>query len=297
MSYKPNKFEEILMEENYYDSAAAIKLAYHAQLVMTYIFLTPYQHDNNGDSFRHCYWSSMIAKNTSPYWAFRWTNAHEQHQSSENIRRRMDEHNNSIGINLIKNNPNLEAHDLMHLCLELVKTGKLKVIQNNTLVPSNLNGFILPNIFDVIKEAFNEVLDLIIKYYKELVLVRDSDSNTALHRCILENYSYGFYALLESKIIDVNTPGLSGWSPLMVCSREANRVDFVRVLLGKNLNVDYQEPIYGETALMMAAAYGNREIVELLLSRSNKKLKSFSGLTAYDKALAEEHTELLGLLK
>lgn len=297
MSYKPNEFEEILMKENYYNATSAIKLAYHAQLVMTYIFLTPYQHDNTGDSFRHCYWSSMIAKNTSPDWALKWTIAHEQHQSPQNVRRRMDEHNNSMGINLAKNNSNLEAHDLIHLCLELAREGELKVIENNALVSSSLNGFILPDVFEVIKETFDEILDFIIKYYKELVVVKDGDNNTPLHRCILDNYSHGFYSLVESKVIDVNTPGFSGWTPLMVCSMESNRIEFVRTLLNQNVNVDYQDSLNGETALMMAATYGNREIIELLLPRANKRLRSYSGLTAYDMALTEEHTDLLELLK
>lgn len=47
---------------------------------------------------------------------------------------------------------------------------------------------------------------------------------------------------------------------------------------------------------MKAAFYGNREVLDVLLPASNKKIKSKSGFTAYDKALSEGNSDIVKLL-
>lgn len=63
--YRPNNSEKDLMRENADFSKISIESAYMAQLVMTLLYLSLYQQHNNGDAFRHCLWSSILAKSTS----------------------------------------------------------------------------------------------------------------------------------------------------------------------------------------------------------------------------------------
>lgn len=96
--YKPNKAEKHLMDKDPESSRIAIESAYLAQTIMTLFYFHPWQQHNNGDAFRHCLWSSIIAKRTNSEWALQWTNAHESEQSSDNKMRLMDEYNNSVGL-------------------------------------------------------------------------------------------------------------------------------------------------------------------------------------------------------
>ena len=103
--YDPNESEKELMRENPEFSKTSIESAYLAQTVMTFLYLSPYQQHNNGDAFRHCLWSSIVAKRTSPEWAIRWTTAHEEGLSLGDIRRKMDINNNAEGIKSVRESP------------------------------------------------------------------------------------------------------------------------------------------------------------------------------------------------
>lgn len=293
-TYRPNKFEAELIKSHPKESELAIDMAYLSGAIMTYLFLSPYQQHNHADAFRHCFWSSSIAKWTSTDWAKQWTTAHEMHLPQDNLTRHMDEYNNLQGIKLIEANPNFTTVELIDQCLKLIQEGKLSEIQNKKLIPTTLRGFNLPNIFRTIIDEFDEILAYLAKYYPEVAREKNGDDDTALHLCIMSDYEYGFNLLVD--VVNVNEPGNSGISPLMKCARFSYGYKYAQKLLERGANPDYQDPYQGETALMDAAVYGNKEMIDLLLPVSDKKIESFNGFTAYDLAMNENHFEAAKLL-
>lgn len=292
--YNSSSEEKKLMKEHSEDSQRSINLAYLAGTATLLFFFPRNYHNNNGDAFRHCFWSSIIAKEISPEWAHTWVMAHEADASLTNIHRLMDEYNNNQGINIFKNNPNASAGELINLCLKLIENGELKEVKKGKLVSTTLDGFNVPNIFRVISEKINEVVEFVARFHASHAQEKDQDGNTALHRCIMDDYEEGFNILV--KILDANQPGMDDLSPLMICASQSHGHKYARALLDQGANADYQDPYEGETALMRAAAYGNREMVNLLLPVSNKRIESFSGSTAYDMAVTEENLDIAKLL-
>lgn len=82
----------------------------------------------------------------------------------------------------------------------------------------------------------------------------------------------------------------------MVCSICSHGHKYAQRLMAKGADANYQEMNYGETALMMAATNDNRSMVNVLLPVSDKNIKSFNGLTAYDVAMNENNLEIAKLL-
>lgn len=71
-----------------------------------------------------------------------------------------------------------------------------------------------------------------------------------------------------------------------------------RKLIAKGANVNWTGKSGAETALMLAASAGSREIVELLLLHgANKQLVDSNGWTAYDYALKSGQSNLLSFLE
>jgi hypothetical protein len=58
------------------------------------------QHNGNGDAFRHCYWSALLARDIGASNARDFTTAHEAYSDNPPGERAMDLHNNGIGIGL-----------------------------------------------------------------------------------------------------------------------------------------------------------------------------------------------------
>lgn len=293
-TYKPNPFEKKLIEENPVYSKISIDSAYLAQSIMTFLYLHPFHQHNNGDAFRHCLWSSIMAKETTSEWALRWGTAHEEIFAKDNLSRIMDESNNSKGVLLIKESKPYAISDLIFRCSQLIHQGQLLKISNGQLVTTESSGFNIPNVFYVISEKANDVLSFIADYYSEKTLELDQEGNTALHRCIFEDNKQGFDILI--KVLDVNTAGNSGLTPLMICSTLSYGHKYGIELIAKGADPIKANKLNGETALMLAAVYNNKEMVDLLLPISNKNAKSLDGFTAYDFAVNENHLAIAKLL-
>lgn len=296
-AYNSNDFEKKLMSKSPKESQIAINLAYVSGSTTALLFMPRNYHDNNGDAFRHCFWSALISKHTSPEWAKKWVMAHEQHLPQNNETRIMDEHNNLQGIDLVLKNPGIESSEIIKLCLLLIEEGKLLEIKKDKLVPTTLDGFNLPSIFEAIHETINELLEYLVKNYEKIVTKKDRDKNTALHRAILNDYKDGFKILLDSGLIAVDSPGESGESCLMLCAQYLNKKAYAQALISAGANPNFQAQSSGETALMQAARCNNLEMISLLLPLSNKKITSSNGYTAYDFAMNENNFEIATLLR
>ena len=84
---------------------------------------------------------------------------------------------------------------------------------------------------------------------------------------------------------DANRPvGVNGWPPLMHAVHK-NQLGTAEVLLEHGADINRSSP-EGMTSLMMAAGYGNDDMVDLLLRHgADPRLKTKDGATALDFAL------------
>jgi hypothetical protein len=57
-------------------------------------------HNDQSDAFRHCFWSSMLSRDLGYFWAKAFTDAHESDPGNPAGEKRMDLHNNSVGLKI-----------------------------------------------------------------------------------------------------------------------------------------------------------------------------------------------------
>ncbi len=57
-------------------------------------------HNEDSDAFRHCYWSALLAHEIGYMHALMFTNAHESNDDNPPEEKRMDLHNNSVGLSI-----------------------------------------------------------------------------------------------------------------------------------------------------------------------------------------------------
>ena len=100
-------------------------------------------------------------------------------------------------------------------------------------------------------------------------------------------------SLLESGV-DAKATNLFGWSALMDAARYGN--DKVVVLLLPKSDVQATDN-QGASALMFAAENGFAKSVDLLLPRSDPKASNHWGKTALDLARANRHLQIVRLLQ
>jgi hypothetical protein len=292
-TYKLNSEEKRLLNSSPMDAQKAIDLAYIAGGITGLLFQLDF-HNNNGDAFRHCLWTCLIAKETSVSWAQKWTTAHESSSPPEGLSRKMDEYNNNKGIEIFSQNTQSSTAQIIQKCLIAIQNGELKEIKNQALVPTNLTNNLTQNIFLAINQRIVSFIEFMVEFCKTESLKKDQDGNNALHDCIIKDFQTGFNILVD--IIDVNQTGAFGKSALMICSQYEHGFKYTNILIQKGANPNYQEPHYFETALMIAASNGNQKVVEALLPFSNKKLRSKNGRTAYDCAITENYLDIANLL-
>jgi hypothetical protein len=57
-------------------------------------------HNDQSDAFRHCFWSSMLARDLGLFGAKAFTDAHESDPTNPAGEKAMDLHNNSVGLKI-----------------------------------------------------------------------------------------------------------------------------------------------------------------------------------------------------
>jgi hypothetical protein len=94
--------------------------------------------DGHADAFRHAYWNALMTQRYGEQWAGEFATAHERNPASHHIPVAMDLHNNQVGREIARTNPDATPEQLAALVEQAVKDGRMVVIdQNATLVPSN----------------------------------------------------------------------------------------------------------------------------------------------------------------
>ena len=57
-------------------------------------------HNDASDAFRHCFWSAILARDLGYFNAYQFTTAHESSPTNDPAEKRMDLHNNSVGLKI-----------------------------------------------------------------------------------------------------------------------------------------------------------------------------------------------------
>lgn len=93
------------------------------------------QHNGTGDAFRHCFWSSLLARDIGVANASQFTTAHEAYSANPPDERAMDLHNNSVGHEIGRYNPRATDAGLSMLCKSALDAGKLLTVPPATGAP------------------------------------------------------------------------------------------------------------------------------------------------------------------
>jgi ankyrin repeat protein len=134
------------------------------------------------------------------------------------------------------------------------------------------------------------------------LLERGADPNTtnntstsALMYTVANNNEEIVKILLASKA-DPNKSDRNGTVPLMIAVMKDN-INIVNLLLNAGADINYQAANDGLNSLMIAAAQGNTEIIELFISRGvivDKKAKL--GDTALNQAVYGSYADIINIL-
>ncbi len=81
-----------------------------------------------GDAFRHCFWSSMLARDLGFQNALQFTTAHESSAGNPADQREMDLWNNAIGLGIGQRLATADDATLAVACIDALTSRTLKVI-------------------------------------------------------------------------------------------------------------------------------------------------------------------------
>lgn len=82
--------------------------------------------NDKSDAFRHCFWSAMLARDIGYQDAMRFTTAHESSPKNRLEEKRMDLHNNRVGLHI---GFSKGSNDILSArCMAALRAGKLKVL-------------------------------------------------------------------------------------------------------------------------------------------------------------------------
>jgi hypothetical protein len=101
---------------------------------------------DKSDAFRHALWQALNVQDVGKSFTQKWSDAHEYSTPAGEVRTDlyMDIHNNDVGIEIGKNNPDATPEELSEIILNRIDKGDLLIINNNNkLIKSD--GSIIKN--------------------------------------------------------------------------------------------------------------------------------------------------------
>ncbi|MBN2544541.1 MAG: ankyrin repeat domain-containing protein [Spirochaetes bacterium] len=85
---------------------------------------------------------------------------------------------------------------------------------------------------------------------------------------------------------------------LLMAAPYGNRKELADYLIKKGANVNYQDPVHGQTALILCGFYGSYDVAMLLLENgADKKLQNKEGYTAEGFAVKFDHENVAELIR
>ena len=151
-----------------------------------------------------------------------------------------------------------------------------------------------PGLTVALREGSTKVVDFLLTQRSVKVELRNEAGESPLMIAALKGQLAAAKALIR-RGAEVNKPG---WAPLhYAASRpEDDSIDMVRLLLEHHAYIDAESP-NRTTPLMMAAKYGHREVVQLLLEEgADASLRNEQGLTAVDFARRADRDDMADLI-
>ena len=139
---KLNKEEQKLYNNN---KAKALLCMANGKLAIKYSegwYKSSSLHNGNGDAFRHILWNYGMTIDVGASFAKKWSDAHENGTpNNPALEKKMDLHNNAIGIKLGKDNPKTVSHSTFKTkSREKVRNGSARIISGSSLVKSGKTG-------------------------------------------------------------------------------------------------------------------------------------------------------------
>src|SRR5690554_5031335 len=104
---------------------------------------TTFGHQGKGDksdAFRHAYWMALNTQEAGEEFSQKWGDAHEYSTPVNEVSTDlyMDIHNNDVGIEIGKNNPDASPEEIRNIILDRIDNGDLLIInENNKLIKSD----------------------------------------------------------------------------------------------------------------------------------------------------------------
>lgn len=156
----------------------------------------------------------------------------------------------------------------------------------NTVDPRGVHG-----LYMALQEGSLKVAEVLIEFPKTNVEWRTPQDESPLMIAALKGHA-PLAAKLVARDADVNKPG---WAPLHYAAT-GGHVQIMQMLLDQHAFIDAQSP-NGTTPLMMAAHYGSREAVKLLLEAgADLRMRNELGLSAVDFANGAQRRDVAEMI-
>lgn len=300
--YEMNDSEQALFKKNPKFAQAAIDEAYFSTKIELLIFTHWPTYNDNSDAFRHCLWSALIAHKTTSDWAKLWTNAHEKvevgiDEDDTSVGHRMDLFNNNVGISISKNNPNKNLSFIINECVNSLKNGKLRRIQNNkNLTATSAPDDFLFDVMDVIVQDLTVFFEFLCDYFSKFITKLDKEQRSVLHYSAQKNYTAGINIILSRNLVDINMLDGFNLTPL-AWAISNDHIEAIKLLISKGADVNLRIGNDGSTPIMFSVKNCRKKTILYLASLSNLNLKKNNGYTAYDIALNENRLDLIDFLR
>nr|XP_040053955.1 KN motif and ankyrin repeat domain-containing protein 1-like [Gasterosteus aculeatus aculeatus]XP_040053956.1 KN motif and ankyrin repeat domain-containing protein 1-like [Gasterosteus aculeatus aculeatus] len=176
----------------------------------------------------------------------------------------------------------------LHDCLQTLRHDWFSVSGHKSAAPDTVADYL---------SAFRVISPAVLQHVANLV---DDNGNTALHYSV-SNSNFGVVKkLLDAGVCNVNQQNKAGYTPIMLAALAAvesyQEMRVVEELFAEG-DVNAKAGQAGQTALMLAASHGRRDVAQALLARGAEvNLRDDEGSTALMCASEHGHADVAGLL-
>jgi len=102
---------------------------------------------DKSDAFRHAFWQARNTQDVGESFTEKWSDAHEYSTPTNEVTTDlyMDIHNNNVGIEIGKNNPDASPDEIKQLILDRIDKGDMLIINSNNKLIKSDGGIIKNN--------------------------------------------------------------------------------------------------------------------------------------------------------
>lgn len=181
--------------------------------------------------------------------------------------------------------PNMDNGKYQAPLIKAAQRGSFEIIQMLLAKGADIEAVDTRSLTALMYACQNGHID-VVKYLlsvctAEHINKRNDQGATALMLAV-NNNRLGVVELLLNKKADPNISSRSGTTALIIATCQGY-IDLLEELLKKGANINYQEPVSGNTALILAATSKKNKVYQLLVqNNADTKIKNNNGQTALD---------------